>query len=456
MKDILMLKNESKFEKLIEILLFISILLIFLDSYQLFSIPLTWLGSSLLLVITFLIYRKEKIKIDTFFLLIVIICLTPTIFNIFFNDYFKLEFFYITLRIFNFIIFSFVIYIFFKSNYKEMATNVLKSVFLVVTAISLYVFFAQLFNFYEPFRNRPGTGVLGFDAQTNFWISGSHRLVGTFREPVFIVSLLFPCFLVVHYKVMNSKLFYLFSGLLFGLTKSELALFFILFFLIIEIILKNFNHKLMIFLLVFITFFFVAIKECDISPNNTECPQYESSLITDSSENMNIDFIDDSIDYQAPTPSAFQSNNKERLDTVSFSLEYLNQNIGFGFGFTNKKYTDYLSNNISNEMYLTNRTLPKYLNIRYLSESFGTGRYFLTYEDINIQNNFLFNLFSIGMFYPIILFLVFIYLIKVNFYSGLKIIFLILCISLAAYEDLLPIFGLYLSLMFTMEKNANK
>ena len=93
MKDILMLKNESKFEKLIEILLFTSILLIFLDSYQLFSIPLTWLGSSLLLVITFLIYRKEKIKIDTFFLLIVIICLTPTIFNIFFNDYFKLNFF---------------------------------------------------------------------------------------------------------------------------------------------------------------------------------------------------------------------------------------------------------------------------------------------------------------------------------------------------------------------------
>ena len=107
-------------------------------------------------------------------------------------------------------------------------------------------------------------------------------------------------------------------------------------------------------------------------------------------------------------------------------------------------------------MYLINRTLPKYLNIRYLSKSFGTGRYFLTYEDINIQNNFLFNLFSIGMFYLVILFLAFIYLLKTNFSTGLKIIFIMICISLAAYEDLLPIFGLYLGLMFTMDKNANK
>ena len=48
---------------------------------------------------------------------------------------------------------------------------------------------------------------------------------------------------------------------------------------------------------------------------------------------------------------------------------------------------------VNHEMYLTNRTLPKYLNVRYLSESFGTGRYFLTYENINLQNN-LFNLFN--------------------------------------------------------------
>ena len=131
-------------------------------------------------------------------------------------------------------------------------------------------------------------------------------------------------------------------------------------------------------------------------------------------------------------------------------------NIGLGFDSTNAIYTNYLSQDIKNEMYLINRTLPKYLKIRHLSKSFGTGRYFLTYENINIQNNFLFNLFSIGMFYLIILLLLFIYFLKTNYITGLKTIFLMICISLAAYEDLLPIFGLYLGLMFTMDKNANK
>ena len=442
-----MIRKNLTFEKLIEIFLFISVLLIFLDSYQLFSIPLTWMGSALLLSTTFLIYLKDHIKIDKLFLLILIICITPTIINIFLNDYFVINLFYSFLRLFSFLSFSFIIYVFFKSNYKELAIKVLKYVFLLALTVSLYTFFAQLFNFYEPIRNRPGTGILGFDTQTNFWISGSHRLVGTFREPVFMVSLLFPCFLVIHYKSINSKFFYLFSGILFGLTKSELALFFILFFLIIEILSKNFNHKVMIFLIVFITCFFASIKECDISPNNIECPQYESSITTE--------INDDSIDRQTSSPSSFEFNNKERLDTLSFTMEYLSKNIGFGFSSTNEKYTDYLSKNVSNEMYLTNRTLPKYLNVRYLSKSFGTGRYFLTYEDVNIQNNFLFNLFSMCMFYLVILFLAVIYFINTNFKSGIKIFFVIFSISLAAYEDLLPIFGLYLSLMFTMEKNAN-
>jgi len=290
--------------------------------------------------------------------------------------------------------------------------------------------------------------VLGFDTQTNFWLSGSHRMSGTFREPVFLVSLLFPCFLVIHYKALNSKFFYLFSGFLFGLTKSELVFIFILILCITEILLKNFNHKVMIFLLVFTSCFFISIQECDISPSNIECPQSTSS--------SNLNPIDITLDNQASSPNTFEYNNQERLDTVSFTLENLDMNMGFGFDSTNAIYTNYLSQDITNEMYLINRTLPEFLKIRYLSKSFGTGRYFLTYENINVQNNFLFNLFSIGMFYLIILFLVFIYFLKTNYITGLKIIFLMICISLAAYEDLLPIFGLYLGLMFTIDKNANK
>ncbi len=443
-----MIKKIIVFEKLIEILFFVSFSLIFLDAYQLFSIPITWVGSSFLLVTTLLIYRKENIKIDKLFLLILTICLVPTIFNILANNHIERDFLYTSLRLLSFIGFSFTIYVMSKSDYKENAIRVLKSVFLIILVLSFYAFFAQLFNFYEPLRNRPGTGVLGFDTQTNFWLSGSHRMSGTFREPVFLVSLLFPCFLVIHYKALNSKFFYLFSGFLFGLTKSELVFIFILILCITEILLKNFNHKVMIFLLVFTSCFFISIQECDISPSNIECPQSTSS--------SNLNPIDITLDNQASSPNTFEYNNQERLDTVSFTLENLDMNMGFGFDSTNAIYTNYLSQDITNEMYLINRTLPEFLKIRYLSKSFGTGRYFLTYENINVQNNFLFNLFSIGMFYLIILFLVFIYFLKTNYITGLKIIFLMICISLAAYEDLLPIFGLYLGLMFTMDKNANK
>jgi hypothetical protein len=443
-----MVKKIIVFEKLIEILFFISFSLIFLDSYQLFSIPITWMGSSLLIVATLLIYIKENIKIDKLYLLILTICLVPTIFNILLNDYIEIDFPYTSLRLLSFIGFSFTIYVLSNSGYKENAIRVLKPVFLIVLALSFYTFFAQLFNFYEPLRNRPGTGVLGFDTQTNFWLSGSHRMSGTFREPVFLVSLLFPCFLVIHYKAFNSKSFYLFSGFLFGLTKSELALIFILVFFITEILLKNFNYKVMIFLLVFTSCFLISIQECDISPSNIECPQ---SISKNTPNPLEV-----SLENQASSPNTFEFNNQERLDTVSFTLENLNMNIGLGFDSTNVIYTNYLSQDIRNEMYLINRTLPKYLKTRYLSKSFGTGRYFLTYENINIQNNFLFNLFSIGMFYLIVLLLLFIYFLKTNYITGLKIIFLMICISLAAYEDLLPIFGLYLGLMFTMDKNANK
>ena len=107
-------------------------------------------------------------------------------------------------------------------------------------------------------------------------------------------------------------------------------------------------------------------------------------------------------------------------------------------------------------MYLTNRTLPRFLNVRYLSESFGTGRYFLTYENINLQNNFMFNLYSIGMIYFILLFCIILFSLYSNFQNGIKITLILFSVAIASIEDLLPIYGLYLSLMFTMDQNEDK
>ena len=91
-----------------------------------------------------------------------------------------------------------------------------------------------------------------------------------------------------------------------------------------------------------------------------------------------------------------------------------------------------------------------------MSGSFGTGRYFLTYENINLQNNFMFNLYSIGMIYLIILFCIILFSLQNNLQNGIKITFILFSVAIASIEDLLPIYGLYLSLMFTMDQNEDK
>ena len=291
--------------------------------------------------------------------------------------------------------------------------------FIYIIALCIYTYFAQIFNFYEPFRNRPGTGILGFDIQTNFWITDSHRMMGTFREPVFLVSILFPSFLVIHYKSINTTFFYFLSAVLFGLTKSELSLILLLAFLFVEIILtKKLNLKVLIFAIVFFLGFFIPINECDISPQNYECPQNNDIETTN-------DSYDESLENQLTSPKDFEFQNRERLDSVEFFTDFLSENTGYGFQSTNQIYTSYLAKEVNNEMYLTNRTLPEYLNVRYLSESFGTGRYFLTYENINLQNNFMFNLFSIGMIYLILLFCIILFSLQNNLQNGIKITFIL-------------------------------
>ena len=68
-------------------------------------------------------------------------------------------------------------------------------------------------------------------------------MVGTFREPVFLVSILFPIFLVIHFKNMNSIKFYFGAALLFGLTKSELAFVLVILLIFIELIQKKYWIK---------------------------------------------------------------------------------------------------------------------------------------------------------------------------------------------------------------------
>ena len=444
-----MIKNLIRYEKIIEILFFLSLTLVFLDSYEFMEFPLTWLGNFLIVGICIFIFIKERMRTNLLLLLVIFTTMLPTIFNLFTFDFISSEIIYTITRVASYLGFIITFFVISKSQFKNIIFKNLTNVFYLVIALSIYTYFAQLFNFYEPYRNRPGTGILGFDIQTNFWITDSHRMMGTFREPVFLVSILFPSFLVIHYKSINTTFFYFLSAVLFGLTKSELSLILLLAFLFVEIILtKKLNLKVLIFAIVFFLGFFIPINECDISPQNYECPQNNDIETTN-------DSYDEDLENQLTSPKDFEFQNRERLDSVEFFTDFLSENTGYGFQSTNQIYTSYLAKEVNNEMYLTNRTLPEYLNVRYLSGSFGTGRYFLTYENINLQNNFMFNLFSIGMIYLIILFCIILFSLQNNLQNGIKITFILLSVAIASIEDLLPIYGLYLSLMFTMDQNED-
>ena len=445
-----MIKNFIRYEKIIEILFFLSLTLVFLDSYEFLEFPLTWLGNFLIVGICIFIFIKEKMRINLLLLLVIFTTLLPTIFNLFSHDFLSSEIVFTITRVSSYLGFIITFFVISKSQFKDIIFKNLTKVFYLIIALSIYTYFAQLFNFYEPYRNRPGTGILGFDIQTNFWITDSHRMIGTFREPVFLVSILFPSFLVIHYKSINTTFFYFLSAILFGLTKSELSLILLLAFLFVEIILmKKLNSKVLIFTIVFFLGFFIPINECDISPQNYECPQKNDIETTN-------DSYDEDLENQLTSPKDFEFQNRERLDSVEFFVDFLSENSGYGFQSTNQVYTNYLAKEVNDEMYITNRTLPKYLNVRYLSESFGTGRYFLTYENINLQNNFMFNLYSIGMIYLILLFCIILFSLHNNLQNGIKVTFILFSVAIASIEDLLPIYGLYLSLMFTMDQNEDK
>ena len=264
-------------QNLLKLLFSFSILLIFLDSYQVLNTPLSWVGNLLLTLICLIIFRKEKMKFNLLFFIIVFVTLLPTIFSLFTMTYNFVNLNYLGIRLFSYLGFILVFFVIINFGYKEAIVESLKIIFYLISIMSIYFFIAQIFNIPEPIRNRPGTGILGFDIQTTFWSSGSHRMLGTFREPVFLVSLLFPSFIVLHYKTKNNFLFYLLSGIIFGLTKSELSLLLIFAITIVDIFLKNFQLKNLIFFISYFLFFILPIQECDISPSNIECPNEDLS-----------------------------------------------------------------------------------------------------------------------------------------------------------------------------------
>ena len=90
--------------------------------------------------------------------------------------------------------------------------------------------------------------------------------------------------------------------------------------------------------------------------------------------------------------------------------------------------------------FLNNLLIDEEVSIRRITKDrYGRTVAELFNENINIQNNFLFNIFSIGMIYVVFILLFLIYFFYKDFDQGLKYLLLLASISLASFEDLLPI-----------------
>ena len=111
--------------------------------------------------------------------------------------------------------------------------------------------------------------------------------MGTFREPVFLVTFFFPIILLYLYNTKEKNIIIsIVAGIALGLTTTNyLKLLCIIFlaFLIIEYLLKKkLKVEFFIFFTLIIIFSTFGVFECNLNPESKECIEYEEDV-----ENIN-------------------------------------------------------------------------------------------------------------------------------------------------------------------------
>ena len=273
------------------VVIFFSILLIFLDAYKIFSIPISWLGMSLLFGLS-LFESTNLFTKNTRDILLILLCivLIPQLIYLVFFESSSADLSYIFLRLFNLVSFVFVLFFtlyFLKNEKLDSFLKYSKYFIYFFSSVTIYIFLAQIFDLYEPLRNRSNTNIYGESMQSIFWLSEPHRAMGTFREPVFLVTFFFPIVVLYIYNENKKNLLLPFvSGVALGLTRSNyVKLFCIIFlaFFLIQFFLKR-KIKLEFIILFFMIFIFstFGVFECNLNPESVECMEYEEDV-----ENMN-------------------------------------------------------------------------------------------------------------------------------------------------------------------------
>ena len=435
---------------------FLGFLLIFLEAYQIFSIPLSWIGLSLIFLYAFNfknIFTTNpllKVLLIGFIILIIIdlsfIASNPQLLNI---QYF-------VLRIFNIISFV-VLFILFKNNdvIQDLQLDTKITNFIIIfSVICIYIYFAQIFDLFEPLRNRSNTSVYSNSLQTTFWPEASHRALGTFREPSYLVSYFLPL-IYLRIKSFNklSLTTLILCSTIIGLAKSDFSLVFCAFLLLIEIIefftRKKIDYQIIIFSIIVISFSQINIVECNLNPDSKDCLNYFEEKEEANIFNDDIVFKD-SNDKSIEEKSFLIDFDNERFAIYRFVLDSFNNIDHKGVLYANIVFQEYSSKLTQTEMYLTNRTQPNYLLDSFPTQNFGTGRYSLIRYPINLQNKLVFYYVSYGPLVLVIIILLILNLIK-NYNNNFQFkyfIVMILFLILSPIEELNSYFGFILGYAF--------
>ena len=434
---------------------YLGFLLIFLEAYQIFSIPLSWIGLSLIFLYSFNfknIFTTNpllKVLLIGFIILIIIdlsfIASNPHLLNI---QYF-------VLRMFNIISFV-VLFILFKNNdvIQDLQLDTKITNFIIIfSVLSIYIYFAQIFDLFEPLRNRSNTSVYSNSLQTTFWPEASHRALGTFREPSYLVSYFLPL-IYLRIKSLNKLSFttLILCSVIIGLAKSDFSLVFCAFLLLIEIIefttRKKIDYQIIIFSIIVISFSQINIVECNLNPDSKDCLNYFEEKEEANIFNDDIVF-NDSNNFTEENDSLIDFDN-ERFAIYRFVLDSFDNIDHKGVLYANIVFQEYSSKLTQIEMYLTNRTQPNYLLDNFPTQNFGTGRYSLLRYPINLQNKLVFYYVSYGPLVLVIIILLLLNLIK-NYKNNFQFkyfIVIILFLILSPIEELNSYFGFILGYAF--------
>lgn len=435
---------------------YLGFLLIFLEAYQIFSIPLSWIGLSLIFLYSFNfknIFTSNpllKVLLIGFIILIIIdlsfIASNPHLLNI---QYF-------VLRIFNIISFV-VLFILFKNNdvIQDLQLDTkIKNFIIIFSVLSIYIYFAQIFDLFEPLRNRSNTSVYSNSLQTTFWPEASHRALGTFREPSYLVSYFLPL-IYLRIKSLNKLSFttLILCSAIIGLAKSDFSLVFCAFLLLIEIIefitRKRIDYQIIIFSIIVISFSQINIVECNLNPDSKDCLNYFEEKEEANIFNDDIVFNDSNNNFIEENSSLIDFDN-ERFAIYRFVLDSFDNIDHKGVLYANIVFQEYSSKLTQIEMYLTNRTQPNYLLDNFPTQNFGTGRYSLIRYPINLQNKLVFYYVSYGPLVLVIIILLLLNLIKIynNNFQFKYFIVMILFLILSPIEELNSYFGFILGYAF--------